>query len=89
MKQKGLSDVMYKLSCGLYVFTLHCINSILVILLMSICISVLLVWLSITMFKPTLFLRIITPFSPPHAPLTQLLFSAFYFCHRAITWTCL
>ena len=33
-------------------FTLHCINSILIILLMSICISVLLVWISIKMLKP-------------------------------------
>ena len=33
-------------------FTLHCINSIFIILLMSICISVLLVWISIKMFKP-------------------------------------
>ena len=61
MKQSGLSDVMYKLSCDLlfvclltvYVFTLHCINSILIVLLMSICISVLLVRISIKMFKPS------------------------------------
>ena len=60
--QSGLSDVMHKLSCDrhyvsafrLYVFTLHCINSIFIILLMSICISVLLVWISIKMFKPRL-----------------------------------
>ena len=46
MKQSGLSDVMHKLSVDrhyvsafwLYVFTLHCINSIFIILLMSICI---------------------------------------------------
>ena len=62
MKQSGLSDVMHKLYCDLhfvsnfwlYVFILHCINSTLIILLMSICISVLLVWISIKMFKPWL-----------------------------------
>ena len=60
MKQSGLTDVMHKLfydchyvsAFWLYVFTLHCINSIFIILLMSICISVLLVWISIKMFKP-------------------------------------
>ena len=61
MQHKALSDVMTIFFCNFQIFppsdcrllfTIHCKNSILIVLLMSICITVLLVWISVNMFKP-------------------------------------